>query len=81
MKQTGVYGKSASLDIRYRYKGLLISNIAYVDYTKSDRTSPYGTFDEYTLLNPYYRITDSNGQIKQYLEQSTVSSDHKPAPV
>ena len=77
MKQTGVYGKSASLDIRYRYKGLLISNIAYVDYTKSDRTSPYGTFDEYTLLNPYYRITDSNGQIKQYLEQSTVSSDHK----
>ena len=77
MKQTGVYGKSASLDIRYRYKGLLISNIAYVDYTKSDRTSPYGTFDEYTLLNPYYRITDSNRQIKQYLEQSTVSSDHK----
>ncbi len=76
MKQTGVYGKSASLDIRYRYKGLLISNIAYVDYTKSDRTSPYGTFDEYTLLNPYYRITDTNGQIKQYLEQSTVSSDH-----
>lgn len=76
MKGTGIYGKSASLDIRYRYKGLLISNIAYVDYTKSDRTSPYGTFDEYTLLNPYYRIYDSNGQIKQYLEQSTVSSDH-----
>lgn len=76
MKGTGIYGRSASLDIRYRYKGLLISNIAYVDYTKSDRTSPYGTFDDYTLLNPYYRIYDENGQIKQYLEQSTTSSDH-----
>jgi len=76
MKGTGIYGKSASLDIRYRYKGLLISNIVYVDYTKSDRTSPYGTFDEYTLLNPYYRIYDNNGQIKQYLEQAAVSSDH-----
>lgn len=76
MKGTGLYGRSASLDIRYRYKGLLISNITYVDYTKSDRTSPYGTFDEYTLLNPYYRIYDTDGQIKQYLEQSTISSDH-----
>lgn len=42
MRGTGVYGKSVSIDIRYRYKGLLISNIAYVDYTTSDRTSPYG---------------------------------------
>jgi TonB-linked SusC/RagA family outer membrane protein len=76
MKGTGVYGKNASLDIRYRYKGLLISNIAYVDYTKSDRTSPYGNFREYTLLNPYYRITDQNGAIKQYLEEKIVASDY-----
>ena len=73
MKGTGIYGKSASLDIRYRHKGLLISNILYVDHTKSDRTSPYGSFDEYTLLNPYYRITNEDGQLKQYLEQSVVT--------
>ena len=71
MKGTGVYGKNVSIDIRYRYKGLLISNIAYVDYTKSDRTSPYGTFDQYARLNPYYRIYDENGQITQYLEKTT----------
>ena len=71
MKETGVYGKNVSIDIRYRYKGLLISNIAYVDYTKSDRTSPYGTFDQYARLNPYYRIYDENGQISQYLEKTT----------
>lgn len=70
MRGTGVYGKSVSIDIRYRYKGLLISNIAYVDYTTSDRTSPYGTFDQYAKLNPYYRIRDEHGQIQQYLEQA-----------
>lgn len=70
MRGTGVNGKSVSVDIRYRYKGLLISNIAYVDYTTSDRTSPYGTFDQYARLNPYYRIRDEHGQIQQYLEQA-----------
>ena len=75
MKKTGVYAKSASLDIRYRYKGLLINNVLYVDYTKSDRTSPYGSFKEYTQLNPYYRIYDENGRIAQYLERSVTSED------
>ncbi|MEY8684991.1 SusC/RagA family TonB-linked outer membrane protein [Bacteroides sp. AN502(2024)] len=76
MKKTGVYGKSASLDIRYRYKGLLISNILYVDYSKSDRTSPYGSFKEYAQLNPYYRIHDENGQIAQYLERAIHTNDN-----
>ena len=75
MKKTGVNGTSVSLDIRYRYKGLLISNVAYVDYTVSDRTSPYGTFNDYALLNPYYRIYDSNGQIAKYLERSVTTTD------
>lgn len=72
MKETGVYGKSVSIDIRYRYRGLLISNIAYVDYTKADRTSPYGSFSQYAQLNPYYRIRDQYGNILKYLEKQTV---------
>lgn len=76
MKGTGVNGTSVSLDIRYRYKGLLISNIAYVDYTKSDRTSPYGTFNQYAKLNPYYRIYDEHGQIAQYLETGITTNDN-----
>ena len=75
MKDTGVNGTSISLDIRYRYKGLLISNVAYVDYTTSDRTSPYGTFNQYAQLNPYYRIYDADGQIAQYLERSVTTND------
>lgn len=74
MKGTGVYGKSVSLDIRYRYNNILINNIAYVDYTKSDRTSPYGNFNEYAMLNPYYRLHDMNGNIPQYLEEPLVDN-------
>lgn len=76
MKGTGVTGTSFSLDIRYRYKGLLISNVAYVDYTTSDRTSPYGSFNQYAQLNPYYRIYDEKGQIAQYLERRKVTDDN-----
>lgn len=75
MKETGLSGTSFSLDLRYRYKGLLISNIAYVDYTRSDRTSPYGTFDQYAQLNPYYRMFDEHGQISRYLERSLTTTD------
>ena len=69
MKDSGIDGKSVSLDIRYRYKGLLISNVAYVDYTISDRTSPYGSFNEYATLNPYYPLRDDKGNIPLYLEE------------
>lgn len=75
MKGTGVYGKSVSFDLRYRQKGLLISNIAYADFTNSDRKSPYGDFSTYTLLNPYYRIYDAQGNIARYLEQQITSAD------
>ncbi len=73
MKGTNVSGKSVSLDIRYRYKGLLLSNVAYVDYTLSNRTSPYGSFADYVSLNPYYRITDADGNIKRNLEERVIA--------
>ena len=70
MRGTGVYGKSVSIDIRYRYKGLLISNIAYVDYTTSGPHFALRHLRPYAKLNPYYRIRDEHGQIQQYLEQA-----------
>ncbi|MCL2561184.1 MAG: SusC/RagA family TonB-linked outer membrane protein [Rikenellaceae bacterium] len=68
MKKTGVEGKSGSIDLRYRYKGLLVSNVMFVDHTVSNRTSPYGNFTEYARMNPYYRYYDLNGNMQRYLE-------------
>lgn len=71
MKGTAVNAKSASIDIRYRYGGLLISNQMYVDYTVSDRTSSYGSFADYGAINSYYRIYDDYGKIRQVLDDHT----------
>lgn len=68
MKETGVYSKSGSIDIRYRKSGLLISNQLYVDYTVGDRTSPYGVFSTYGTLNPYYRAKDEQGNLLRVLD-------------
>lgn len=68
MKGTGVNTKTGSIDLRYRTNKLLISNQMNIDWTVSNRTSPYGNFSTYTLLNPYYRIYDENGQISKVLD-------------
>ncbi len=69
MKGTGVYGKSGSIDLRYRQGKILLSNILYADQTVSDRTSPYGSFEQYTMINPYYRKRNADGTIPRYLER------------
>lgn len=75
MKGTGVYGKSGSIDLRYRQGKVLLTNILYADHTVSDRTSPYGSFREYTLINPYYRKHNPDGSIPRYLEEVTMIYD------
>ena len=68
MKQSGLSGKSGSIDLQYRYKGLLISNRFFVDYIVSDRVSPYGSFTTYARLDPYLRVRDENGNVLRVLE-------------
>lgn len=65
---SGTNSKSGSIDIRYRHKGLLISNQMYVDYTVGDRTSPYGSFSTYGTINPYYRVKDEKGNLLRVLD-------------
>lgn len=71
MKETSVNTKSASIDVRYRYQKLLISNQIMVDYTTSDRTSSYGSFSDYGRVNSYYRIYDDYGRIQRVLDDHT----------
>ena len=75
MKGTGVDTKSGSIDLRYRTNKLLVSNQLSIDFTVGDRTSPYGTFQTYTMLNPYYRIYDENGAISKVLDNHVYSTD------
>ena len=51
----------------------MISNQLSLDYSKGARTSPYGSFQEYALINPYYRAYDENGNIRRVLDDHRVS--------
>lgn len=53
------YGASFRLEYRLPNK-FTFSNLATFSGTESNN-SPYGSFSEYTLMNPYWRIKDENG--------------------
>lgn len=67
MKKTDLTTKTGKIDLRYRFGKFLISNQLQLDYTTGRRTSPYGSFSEYTLLNPYYRTHGEDGKLLKEL--------------
>ena len=57
---------SGSVTLAYRHKNLSFKNHLSVDNNKGVN-SPYGSFSDYSLMNPYYRVYNENGKlIKQY---------------
>lgn len=68
MKETNLNTKTGKVDIAYRYGKFLINNSISIDYSNGGRKSPYGDFQEYAVVNPYYRKTDENGNIRQVLD-------------
>lgn len=70
MKETDLNTKTGKVDLLYRFKKFLISNQLSIDYSEGKRSSSYGSFKEYTYLNPYYRPYDDNGNIVKILDQN-----------
>ncbi len=72
--QPGVMKKSdrrtmgLTLNLKYRRKKWNIGNQLNLADTKGNN-SPYGSFRDYTKLNPYYRKTDENGQYQRVLDE------------
>jgi len=56
-----------SMLIAYRRNNLLIRNQLTVSANRSDN-SPYGSFAQYTSLNPYWSPYDSEGNVKKILD-------------
>ncbi|MBR6692294.1 MAG: SusC/RagA family TonB-linked outer membrane protein [Bacteroidaceae bacterium] len=51
---------------------------ANVSLSESDsKNSPYGSFSQYTRLNPYYIPEDANGKQQKVLDNNTVSGQSK----
>jgi TonB-linked SusC/RagA family outer membrane protein len=66
---------SGSINLSYRRDAFIFRNVLSVSFNRAD-DSPYGSFSEYSRLNPYWMPRDENGNIKKVLGsfQQTASS-------
>ena len=67
MKGSGRENISGNSFLSYRYKNLLFRNDFTVNHTTATN-SPYGSFQAYTLYNPYHSPYTPDGDIAYYLE-------------
>lgn len=75
MKESNLNTKTGKIDLNYRQNKILINNSLTVDYSDGARTSPYGDFQDYAKVNPYYRKTDKNGNIRQVLDDNRTGDE------
>lgn len=59
---------SGDVNLSYIVAKVTFRNIMSFSSNKSS-DSPYGTFDEYAKMNPYWRATDQMGNVLRYVEE------------
>lgn len=69
MKGSGRQNTQVTANVAYRTKKLLFRNILTVLSNKSTE-SPYGSFGDYTKMNPFWQATDAEGNVYRYAEGS-----------
>lgn len=76
MKESGRNTLNANTTLSYTYKKLLFRNT--IEFTRNwSKNSPYGSFDEYTSLNPYWAPYDQDGKLNQvFIVHSGVSDSY-----
>ncbi len=69
MKESKRENISANANVSYRTKKLIFRNIMSVISNKS-ADSPYGSFGDYSKMNPFWQATDADGNVYRYAEGS-----------
>lgn len=57
---------NGSITLSYAYKNLIFRNYLNINNIKSQQ-SPYGSFSDYFILDPYWRPYDQNGNVNKVL--------------
>lgn len=60
---------TGALDLQYRFKKVLFKNRVSVD-NSSNRNSNWGSFQQYALLNPYFRPYGPDGEVLKFFDTS-----------
>lgn len=68
-----VYG--GNIDLNYRAKKFSFRNQLSVDLNESNN-SQWGSFSQYTLMNPYFAYTDENGNILKTVAELASSNSY-----
>lgn len=77
MKESFRKTLSGNMQATYRKGNVLFRNIATITSNKT-QDSPYGTFSEYTLANPYSPAYDENGKPNKTYELGGIYSEESP---
>ena len=72
MKKSSRSNLGLGLNLSYRRKSWNVSNSLSISDSRGDNT-PYGSFSQYTRLNPYYTKTDAQGNLIKVLDQKMMS--------
>ncbi len=76
MKESESQTKGVNFNMTYLKEKFTLR--ANVSLSESDsKNSPYGSFSQYTRLNPYYIPEDANGKQQKVLDNNTVSGQSK----
>ena len=67
---------AGTLNMSYRINKLLFRNIITVN-SNSSEDSPYGSFNDYVKMNPYWRAVNPDGTIPYYAEINKYNPDIK----
>ena len=61
---------SGNITLSYRVKNFIFRNLLTIDDNKG-KESPYGSFSQYSRMNPYWRIHDDDGQLVERYSNGT----------
>ena len=67
MKESMRNNFNGGINLSYKTSKLIFRNSLNISLNKAQE-SPYGTFDQYVKLNPYWTETDENGNIQQFFD-------------
>ena len=58
---------TGNFNLQYRFKKFLLKNSLSID-SSTGKESPWGSFHDYTMLNPYLKAYNEDGSIPKYLD-------------
>ena len=71
MKKSDRNSFNAGINLSYYHEKVIFKNDLSIGVTKS-KNSPYGSFADYTLLNPYWKPYDDEGKIVKLFDDDIV---------